>query len=201
MKMSGIMDMISSQLDANTLGKIAQQFGGDTQTVQNAVTAAIPAIVVAMKRNASNPQGAEALSRALDKHDGGVLDNLQDMVSGNMGGMMGEGQKILGHLFGAKTETVAVQLGKATGMGNKTGDLLAMLAPMVMGAMGKAKRQTGMGIEDLQNMLGQETASLQKQMPQLSMMEKLLDSDGDGDVDMSDILSRGSSLLGGFFKR
>jgi len=33
------------------------------------------------------------------------------------------------------------------------------------------------------------------------MMEKLLDSDGDGDVDMSDILSRGSSLLGGFFKR
>ncbi len=199
--MSGIMDMITSQLDNDTLGQLAQQFGGDKNAMQNAVTAAIPAIVVAMKRNASRPDGAAALDRALEKHDGGVLDNLQDMVSGNMGGMMGEGQKILGHLFGAKKETVAVQLGKATGLGDKTNDLLAMLAPMVMGALGKAKRQSGMGIEDLQNMLGQETASLQKKVPQMSMMEKLLDSDGDGDVDMGDILSRGSSILGGFFKR
>jgi len=199
--MNGLMDMISSQLDAGTLDKLAGQFGGDKDKLQAAVGAAIPAIVVAMNRNAGNTQGAEALNRALEKHDGGVLDNLSDMISGNMDGMMGEGKKILGHLFGAKQETVAVQLGQATGLGDKTGDLLAMLAPVVMGALGKVKRQTGMGVEDLSRVLDREAASIQKQTPELGMLEKLLDSDGDGDVDMGDLLSRGSSLLGSFFKR
>jgi hypothetical protein len=33
------------------------------------------------------------------------------------------------------------------------------------------------------------------------MIESMLDSDGDGDVDMSDVLKKGSGLLGAFFRR
>jgi hypothetical protein len=34
----------------------------------------------------------------------------------------------------------------------------------------------------------------------MGMIEGMLDSDGDGDVDLGDILKKGSGLLSGFFK-
>jgi hypothetical protein len=73
---------------------------------------------------------------------------------------------------------------------------------MVMGALGKAKAQSGAGVSGLQDLLHQETQSIQRRQPkQMGMIEGLLDSDGDGDVDLSDILKKGSGLLGGFFRR
>jgi hypothetical protein len=75
-----------------------------------------------------------------------------------------------------------------------------MLAPMVMGALGKAKQSGNLSVGGLQDMLAQEQQSIQKRQPkQLGMIENMLDSDGDGDVDMGDILKKGSGLLSGFF--
>ena len=116
---------------------------------------------------------------------------------------MQNGGKILGHVFGGKQDNLAQQLGKATGLGGKgAGDLMSMLAPMVMGALGKAKQQSGSGVSGLQDLLRQEQNTIQRRQPkQMGMIQGMLDSDGDGDVDMSDILKKGSGLLSGFFKR
>ncbi len=199
--MSGIMDMITQQLGGGMMQQMASKLGGNSEGVQRAAAAAVPMILAAIKRNASSRQGAESLSNALNKHsDGGIL--------GNLGGLFGgstrqEGGKILGHVFGNKQDTIVQQLGKATGIGGKgAGDLMSMLAPMVMGALGKAKAQNNFGVSGLQDMLNQEHKSIQKRQPkQLGMIESMLDSDGDGDVDLGDILKKGSGLLGGFFRR
>ncbi|HHL32420.1 MAG TPA: DUF937 domain-containing protein [Oceanospirillales bacterium] len=199
--MSGIMDMLTKQMGAGMMQQMASKLGGDTDSVQRASAAAIPMILAALKRNASSRQGAEALAGALDKghSDGGILGNLGGLFGGSS---MQNGGKILGHVFGGKQDNMAQQLGKATGLGGKgAGDLMSMLAPMVMGALGKAKSQGNMGVGGLQDLLNQEHRSIQKRQPkQLGMIEGLLDSDGDGDVDLSDILKKGSGLLGAFFK-
>ncbi len=204
--MSGIMDMITQQLGGSMMQQMAQQVGGNSEGVQRATAAAIPMIIAAIKRNAGSRQGAESLANALNKHsDGSMLDNLGDLLgqSGGSSSMMQEGGKILGHVFGGKQDNMAQQLGRATGLGGKgAGDLMSMLAPMVMGALGKAKAQNNMGVSGLQDLLNQEHQTIQRRQPkQLGMIEGLLDSDGDGDVDLSDILKKGSGLLGGFFRR
>ncbi len=204
--MSGIMDMITQQLGGSMMQQMAQKVGGNSEGVQRATAAAIPMILAAIKRNAGSRQGAESLANALNKHsDGGMLGGLGSLLGGGSGSasMMQEGGKILGHVFGGKQNNMAQQLGRATGLGGKgAGDLMSMLAPMVMGALGKAKAQGNMGVSGLQDLLNQEHQTIQRRQPkQLGMIEGLLDADGDGDVDLSDILKKGSGLLGGFFRR
>jgi len=199
--MSGIMDMITQQLGSSMVDQMATKVGGDNENVKRAAAMAVPMIMAALKRNSSSRSGAESLSSALDKghNDGGILGNLGSLLGGSS---MQNGDKILGHVFHGKKDNMAQQLGRASGLGDKgAGDLMSMLAPMVMGALGKAKAQSGSGVSGLQDLLRNETKSIQKRQPkQASMIESLLDGDGDGDVDLSDILKKGSGLLGGFFK-
>lgn len=195
------MDMITQQMGSGMMQEIASKLGGDSDGIKRASAAAIPMILAALKRNASSREGAESLASALDKKHsgGGILDNLGGLLGGSS---MQDGSKILGHVFGNKQNNMAQQLGKATGIGGKgAGDLMSMLAPMVMGALGKAKQQGNIGVGGLQDLLNQEHQTIQKRQPkQLGMIEGMLDSDGDGDVDMGDILKAGSGLLSGFFK-
>lgn len=200
--MSKLMDMITQQLGGGMIDQLAKQVGGNSDGVKRAAATAVPMIIAALKRNSSSRQGAESLANALDKKhsSGGILDNLGSLLGG--GSAQQDGGKILGHVFGGRQDNMASQLGKATGLGGKgAGDLMAMLAPMVMGALGKAKSQGNIGVSGLQDLLNQESKSIQKRQPkQMGLIEGMLDSDGDGDVDLSDILKKGSGLLSGFFK-
>jgi len=199
--MSGIMDMITQQLGSSMVDQMAKKIGGNNDNVKRAAAVAVPMILSAIKRNASSQKGAEALAGALDKKhsDGGILGNLGGLLGGSS---MKDGGKILGHVFGNKQNNMQQQLGKATGLGGQgAGDLMSMLAPMVMGALGKAKQGNNMGIGGLQDLLKNEQESIQRRQPkQAGMIEGMLDSDGDGDVDLGDILKKGSGLLSGFFK-
>ena len=199
------MDMITQQMGSGMMQQLAKKFGGgNNDGLNRAVAAALPTILAGLKKNASSRQGAESLASALDRdHDGGLLDSLGGLLGGKMQpSRQNNGGKILGHIFGNNQGNIAQQLGKATGIGgSNAGGLMEMLAPMVMGALGKAKKQNNVGVGGLQDLLRQEHKTIQQRQPQLSGLERLLDGDGDGDVDLGDILKKGSGLLGGFFKR
>jgi hypothetical protein len=57
-----------------------------------------------------------------------------------------------------------------------------MLAPLVLGALGKAKQQNNLDAGGLASMLGAESSTLQKKSSGgAEMLMKLLDQDGDGE--------------------
>ncbi|MBV1708686.1 MAG: hypothetical protein KMY54_02400 [Erysipelothrix sp.] len=76
--------------------------------------------------------------------------------------------------------------------------LLAQLAPVLLGALGKEKNQKGVDASGLASMLPMITEFLGSgsNIDTLGMATKLLDTDGDGDI-MDDV----SKLLGGFLKK
>lgn len=200
--MSKIMDMITSQLGSGLLDQVAGQLGGNKDNTQRAVAAALPMLLEGLRRNTQSNEGASSLSNALQR------DHQSSNILGSLGSLMtsqsnqSAGSKILNHILGSKQQQVSRQLGQATGLGSQnTGQLLSMLAPVVMGALGKVQKESSLDARGLQNFLGQEQQQLQKKQPQMGMLGSLLDSDGDGDVDMGDMLSKGSGLLGAFFKR
>lgn len=198
--MSGIFDLIKNSMGQQAVEQVSKQVGGNQDATQRAIAAAIPMLLSALQKNTKSRSGAESLARALEKdHDGGIL--------GNLGSMLGQasnqsaGEKILGHVLGGRKDNVSNQLSQATGLGaNDVSKILASLAPVVLGAVGKAKKDNNLGVSGLQDLLKQERKSIKKQQPNLSFLEKALDSDGDGDVDLSDVLKQGSGLLKGFFK-
>ena len=80
--MSSILDMLTGQLGGGALQQIAGTIGADEGTTGKALSAAMPLLMSALARNASNPQGAQSLHNALSKdHDGGILDDDHTLVT------------------------------------------------------------------------------------------------------------------------
>ena len=181
--------------------QVTKQVGGNKEATQRAIAAAIPMLLSALQKNSRSKSGAKSLANALERdHDGGILGNLGSLLG--QSSYQSTGEQILGHVLGQKQNNVAGQLGRATGLGGAdVNKILANLAPVVLGAVGKAKKENNLTVSGLQDLLKQERKSIKKQQPNLSFLEKALDGDGDGDVDFSDILKKGSGLLSGFFKR
>ena len=68
--------------------------------------------------------------------------------------------------------------------------MLATLAPLVLGSLGKARQQSGMGAKDLSNMLQGENSAMEKQNSALGgLLSGMLDQDGDGSI-LDDIAGR-----------
>ena len=106
---------------------------------------------------------------------------------------------ILGHIFGGQQSRAESGLGQVTGMNSgQAGNLLKILAPIVMAFLAKQVMARGVDAGGLGNMLGQERAQVQQRGGLGGgLMNAVLDQDGDGDVDLADLLKMGGGLLGG----
>ncbi len=199
--MSGLTDLITSQLSPDVLNSVTAKVGGSHDNTQRLITAALPVLIGALQRNTQSNAGAESLASALDRdHSGAILGQLGNLLSSREN--QADGIRILEHVLGARQNHVARQLGQATGMDSRgTAQLLSMLAPVVLGALGKAKRDQNLNAGGLHDLLNRERRSIQQRQPKAGLLESLLDSDGDGDVDLSDVVSQGSGLLSSLFKK
>ena len=192
-----VLDALMPLLEGGNLQQIAGQLGVSQQQAGTAVSAAVPLLVGALQREASSPTGLDSLAGALDRdHDGSVLDDIGGFLGG--GGVAGNGAGILGHVLGSQQSNVANQLGRSAGLdAGSTLKLLAMLAPLVMGALGKAKRQTRADTGGLADILGGATRQVDQQAPDLmSSLGRMLDSDGDGSA-IDDV----AKIAGAFFSK
>ena len=74
-------------------------------------------------------------------------------------------------------------VGATAGLGKaQSAQLLAMLAPIVMGVLGSAKRSKGLDAGGLASMLGQERGRIGAPTGGLGSLMQLIDQDGDGSV-------------------
>lgn len=226
MNNSLLNDLLSQLQDAPT-GQIAQQLGADQDTTASAIAAALPMIVGALGNNAQQPGGANALLNALQRDHagagamdlggmlGGLLGGGQSPGAGGMGGLgdllgglLGgaapasrqmDAGGILDHIFGSAQPRAESGLGQATGMSSgQAGNLLKILAPIVMAALAKQVTARNMDADSLGNVLGQERAQVQNQGGLGGgLLNAVLDQNGDGKLDIGDLLKIGGNLLGG----
>ena len=70
--MNDLLGMLSQQVSGQVVDQISKQLGTDPKTAQSAVNTALPMLLGAISSNADSPQGAQALSTALNQHDGSV---------------------------------------------------------------------------------------------------------------------------------
>jgi hypothetical protein len=199
MENDAILDTLTQHLTPATIQQMSASIGADPAATSKAVNMALPALLGGLTRNASNPQGAQALDRALNDHNGSILDNLGGLLGGAAGG--GIGGAILGHIFGTRRGPVEQGVGKASGLDSQqVGKLLVMLAPIIMGVLGRMKQQQGIDASRLPDVLQQSTRRMEKQIPGAGGLAGMLDSNNDGQI-ADDIARMGSSVLGGFFKK
>jgi len=195
-----ILDLLSQSLGSGAVQQVGRQLGLDPGTASKAVSGAVPMLVSALANNAQQRGGAESLLAALDRdHDGSVLDDVAGFL-GQGAPAQSAGAGILKHALGSRNDAAAQGLSKLAGIDtSKAGSVLAMLAPLVMGALGRAKRQQRLGPSDLGQMLGRERQRMASEdAGVMGMISGLLDRDGDGSVG-DDVARMGAGLLGKFF--
>jgi hypothetical protein len=182
--MASLLESIAGNLAGDALNQVGRQLGTDPKTAQKAVQAALPVLLSALAKNASNPNGAQSLASALARdHDGSILNNLTSALGNTQ--QLSDGAKILGHVLGGRQSTVEAGLGKTTGLGAPgAATLLKMLAPVVLGSLGKTQRTQGLDAAGLAALLGGERSSLGAAASGagLGSLMQLLDADGDGSI-------------------
>ena len=212
--MSGILDLLNSEMGQELVKGASSQMGMDDKSTSSALSAAMPLILGALKNNTGSVEGSEQLLGALQnsKHSSGsMLDNLGSILGGSEidKDVMDDGGKILGHVFGGQENNAANALSKSSGIDmNSAMYLLKVAAPMVMSYLGKQTSQNNIsdqgGISDLiGGLLGGQGADM-------SSMASLIQGFDGNDSSMDDIagmLTGGSKssgglgdLLGGFLK-
>ena len=83
--MSGILDLINSDIGQQFISGTGNQMGLDKSATTGAMSTAIPLILGAMKNNSGSAEGSEQILSALgnSKHsDGSMLDNLGSILGG-----------------------------------------------------------------------------------------------------------------------
>ncbi len=187
--MSGIFEQLLGMVGTgDELSAISNAIGGDQSATQRGIAAALPMLLGGLANNAQQPAGASALFGALDKHDGSVLGDLVGMLGGAAGGGGGgigidDGMKILGHIFGNKNQNVAQAVSNKSGLdAGLVMKLLPILAPIVMGYLGKRRQAESLDPSGLASLLGQEKQQVREAEPELGGLLGLLDADGDGNI-------------------
>jgi hypothetical protein len=166
--MNPLIGMLVNQLG----GPVVQQIG----TTKSAVGMALPMLLSAMGNHAATPDGADAINQATQQHDGSILDNLMGFV-GNAGAA-GMGGALLSQVMGGGAQNaIADNITQQTGMDNGTvTQLLGILAPIAIAAIGKFSQQSGTDPSSIVQTLGGAGDSNDL----IGMATKMLDGDGDG---------------------
>ncbi len=203
-----LMNLLQGQFSDSMIGFLNQQIGGtesDKPKTQAAAAGIVSTLIGALATNAATPKGAESLDKALERdHDGSILDDVIGMLSGNRQPASQKalnGAGIISHILGDRSNGAADMIGKASGLDSgKVNNLMMILAPLVMGTLGKTKKQQGLNVSDLAGLLTRTKNEHVQENPTMALLTRFLDRDGDGSI-VDDVANIGMKMLGNFFKR
>jgi hypothetical protein len=194
--MSNLVDTVLAHLGDPQIAQIAARLGTTPDQARDAIGHALPLIVGGMAQNASTPQGADALHNALGDHAGQDISAILGSMLG--GGGSGIGGAILGHIFGGNQGAANQGLGHVTGLGEQgAGQLMAILAPIVMSILANHTLAQGLGPGGLGGMLGQQSQQMQQQGGLVGGLLNAVLGHSGGNLDLSGL----GSLLSGFARR
>jgi len=170
-----LIDLLTGNAGNQVADRAESKFGISRNQMIALLAVAAPLVISYLRKKSQDSKEAEALNNALDKdHDGSILDNVSQAEA-----RQDEGNSILSHVFGNDKQNVENQLSQNTGISiDKIGPILAMLAPLIMGYIGKEKQQNNVGAGGLGDLLGGilGNASQQSQNQQSSPLNDILSS-------------------------
>ena len=127
-----LLDLLTSTMtSSSSVDALAEKTGEQSSSIKKLLMLALPLFILYMTRNASSKEGAGSLAEALTQHQktGAVEDQIADSD-------IEDGQKILGHVFGANESQVVDELSTRSGISSGSViKILALLAPIILSTL------------------------------------------------------------------
>jgi hypothetical protein len=164
---NNLVSLVMQFLTPDLIGRIAAALGLDRNMVQSAVNAAVPALLAAFTGAAAKPGGAQNLTDAI-KQQSGVLDGLAKTIgSGGQTSLVDSGSRLLTSLLGGQDHSaLAGAVARFSGLGQSgSGSLLGMLAPIVIGTIGKQLGAHNLDAGNVANLLNTQKSQIAQALP------------------------------------
>jgi hypothetical protein len=165
---TNLVSIAMQYLTPEMIGRIASALNIDRRMISQAVSAAIPALIGSFAGAASKPRGAATLDAAVRDQDQGILDSFSDMIGGgSQQDLINKGSNVLQTILGPSTiPSLASAIGKFAGISqSNSASLLGMLAPAVLGILGRQKEQKGLDAAGVGRLLSEQKQYVQDAMP------------------------------------
>lgn len=168
--MSNLLDSIKGYLTPELMSQAASMLGENESSIAKAASGLAPTILAGM---ASKAGDSGAMGSIFNMLSGVQSDNLL----GNLGGLLGGGNlaqndpkdlagNLMGSLFGGKVPAILNAVSSFAGIkSSSTSSLLGMVAPLVMGVLGKKISTDGLNVSGLANLLLGQKSSIMGALP------------------------------------
>ena len=142
---TNLVSLVMQFLTPDTVGRIATALGFDRNKVQSAISGAVPALLAAFNDVAAQPGGPQKLADAARQQTGSLESLASVLAAGGQSSLVDKGSQLLSSLVSGQNQNALIgAITKFTGLGQgASGSLLGMLAPIVMGTIGKHQSAAG----------------------------------------------------------
>lgn len=172
--MAELTDSLNQLLEGHA-DQISQRIDADEGQTRQAIQSAVPALLAALSADAERGDG---LKQAIAQdHDGSIIDQLAEYLDGSaqLNPRTTNGSGILDHALGDRQEPMAQALSAKSGLDMSTiMRLLPLLAPIVMGMLGKRGKSSGGGggtggfsFDDIGDLLNREKQDARSKNPDI----------------------------------
>ena len=172
--MAELTDSLNQLLEGRA-DEIGQRIGADGAQTRSAISAAVPALLAALSADAERGGG---LKQAIQQdHDGSIIDQLPAYLDGTaqLSPRTTNGAGILEHTLGDRQPQVQQALSAKSGLDlGSIAKLLPLLAPIVMGMLGKRGGASGgsgttggFGLDDIGDLLNREKTDARSKNPDI----------------------------------
>jgi hypothetical protein len=136
---SNLVSLVMQFLTPDMIGRIATGLGFDRNKIQSAISGAVPALLAAFNDVATQPGGAQKLADAARQQTGSLESFASMLATGGQSSLLDKGSQLLSSLVSGRDQNALIgAIAKFTGLGQgASGSLLGMLAPIVMGTIGR----------------------------------------------------------------
>lgn len=193
---NNLTSIAKTLLSSDALKGISKQTGVATEDVSSILSSALPSLLNGANKQATTKSTAEGFLEALQTHGANDTSNLTSFLK-NVD--IEDGSKIIKHLLGSETKTVAKDVAKTTKSNVKAEDVsnvLAVAAPLVMSLIGKQttskkNKDTSTALSSITSLLGnKEVKSLAT-----SLLGNKTSKKKDDSIDLGSVINIASKFL------
>ena len=145
------------------LTALSSSLGGDEKNVQSALGLALPMLMGSMAKTAAKPGGADLITSMIGQTGGGATDNMASYLSTPA---PSGGTDIVSQLLGSQMGAIQNTISQKTGLPPAiVGTLLAVVTPMVLGAVKNMFTDKKMDSAGLTSLLGDQAKVAMQSSP------------------------------------
>lgn len=167
---STLLDSFRNLLTPDTVSSVASRFGESESGISRGLTSGFGAILLGLLNKTSDSGAMHdvhgLVTQAAADTDGQAEGGLLSHLGGGTAALGTLGSRLLSMVFGGNSAAISDAIGRTSGVKSSTASsILSILAPVVLGILGRRVRSEGLSANGLTSLLTNEADSIRNMAP------------------------------------